>query len=167
MLVIFPNSMHLSLKWRFFKLILIALLRAIQVGPKSPKNVADQPMFRNCQPRWITLRLTFTLPYGFGIFRHSGLWYLVLSSSWYYGFAKINQDQDMEYRVFGMGPVRVQSRFLKQFSEGAQTTSEGRPFQSFTTRAAKDDRLTLETAGGFRILNGCPRVPNSFDSNEE
>ena len=42
---------------------------------------------------------------------------------------------------------------LKQFSKGAPTTSEGSPFQSFTTRAAKADRLTLEAAGNFWILN--------------
>ena len=54
-----------------------------------------------------------TLPYGFVIFRHSELWYSVLSNSWYCGLAKKKKQKTIRIRhgVFGMGPVRVQSRF--------------------------------------------------------
>ena len=48
----------------------------------------------------------FTLPYGFGIFRHNGLWYPILSSSWDCGLTRSIR---IRYGVYDVGPVCVQS----------------------------------------------------------
>ena len=53
---------------------------------------------------------------------------------------------------------------LNAATEAEQTTFAGRVFQLSTTRTEKTDLLTLQTALGFKTLNGCPLVMPSAAS---